>query len=489
MRRDISFFRKALPESEIYIADTSSFLKISDSSLDGVYSIFNSTYCDVFIDSRDVQKGHAFLALNGAKNNGHDFLKDVLEKGVDIIFIDESERGCLLKINENREHDFIAIIVQDTYEALISLAKTWRSYFNYPVIGITGSIGKTTTKEMLRSILKEANIPACISYKNQNTIIGLSINMLRMRDEHKVAVFELGVNEKGEMAQLSETLKPTMALITFIAHSHTKGLGEIEEVAREKRMIFKNLKQDDIGFICGDQQFMLDACYNHPVVKFGQRIKNHIQARKVQAAKDEDGLEVTSFILKMYGQQERVVLKTNHSGAVNNVLGACSLAYFLQVPFKCIVNGVQKFNGFENRFEKRTLKRNKGILISDCYNASPESMRAALLSVHDMQVAGKKIAVLGDMLELGEKETFWHRQIGRLLGKIQSLDSVILVGERAQAIAKTAPINMQLTCVKSWDEAEEQVSKILFETQEHSLVLVKGSLAMQLDKMVTELVE
>ena len=106
-----------------------------------------------------------------------------------------------------------------------------------------------------------------------------------------------------------------------------------------------------------------------------------------------------------------------------------------------------------------------------------------------MRVAGKKIAVLGDMLELGEKETFWHRQIGRLLGKIQSLDSVILVGERAQAIAKTAPINMQLTCVKSWDEAEEQVSKILFETQEHSLVLVKGSLAMQLDKMVTELVE
>jgi UDP-N-acetylmuramoyl-tripeptide--D-alanyl-D-alanine ligase len=484
MKRDVSFFRQALPSCRLYVSDTGSFYDISAPSLDGAFSLFDGTRCSVSIDSKKIKRGQAFVALKGKRSDAHDFLKEALENGASILVINESEVERLKEFTDS-EYDFISIIVPDTFKALISLAKTWRSYFDIPIVGITGSIGKTTTKEMLRSIFDEAKVSACVSFKNQNTNIGICLNIFNLRKEHKVAVFELGINKKNEMAELADILLPTMALITGVAHVHTKGLGNIEGIAKEKKLIFKNFKNNNIGFVCGDNSQLSDSSYHHPVVKFGLRIKNHVQARKVKLIENDS----ISFTLKMYGKKELVVLKTNHVGMVNNALAASSIAYFLQIPFADIVKGLQQFDGFENRFEKRNLKRNQGVLISDCYNASPESMRAAIISFNGMQSSGKKIVVLGDMLELGDKEIFWHRQIGRVLGKTDSFNSIVLVGERAKSIAKTAPVNMNVSCVENWQDAERVVSELLFKSEANSLILVKASRAMQLDKMVEKLIE
>jgi UDP-N-acetylmuramoyl-tripeptide--D-alanyl-D-alanine ligase len=359
-----------------------------------------------------------------------------------------------------------------------------RKQFSYPVVGVTGSVGKTTTKEMLRSIFKNAKIPACLSHKNQNTLVGLALNMLRMRRDHKIAIFEVGISQKGEMVKKVDLLRPTIGVITTIAHAHMEGLGSITGIAKEKQKLFSFFRPDNIGIILGDQKLLSDLSCPHPVIRFGTRTQNHVQARKITI--DPDNSRIT-FFLKLFQKKKKLILKTNHKGNVYNALAAATVAHLAGLHFSQIVAGLESFKGFEERFEKLSLKSNRGVLISDCYNASPESMRAAIMAVHEMNNSGRKIAVLGDMLELGEKELFWHRQVGRVLGKALSVDHVILVGERAKSIGKTAPLTTKIDSVDNWQQATEKLENLLVESD--SLVLVKASHAMKLDRLVEKMTE
>ena len=280
--------------------------------------------------------------------------------------------------------------MHDMMQAFIKLACAWRDQFNYPVVGITGSVGKTSTKEILKSILHANNIPFIASEGNQNTRVGVAINIFKMRSNHQAAIFELGISKRGEMAELAKIARPSTAVITGIGHAHMEGLGSLADIALEKRDIFKYFNDSSIGIINGDQPLLANVGYNHPMIKFGSKTVNQIQARKIHAT----GTNI-SFVMKIYKEKCNVTLQHPHEGAVMNSLAATAIAYLLRVPTAKIIEGIQQPLRVSGRFEEKALSAKKGKIIHDCYNANPESMKAALLAFQKIETKAQKIAVLG----------------------------------------------------------------------------------------------
>lgn len=431
------------------------------------------------LDSRTVQPGNIFIALPGMKVDGHTFMADAFARGAAGAIISSDKQSLIELLDKKFKNEKAFMIVSDPKDALIKIAAAWRALFTCPVIGVTGSVGKTVTKEMLANILKANGTPHLISEGNQNTLIGTSINILRLREHHQVVVMEMGVSKRGEMARMAEVIKPTSAIITYLGHCHMEGLGSIHDIANEKRDIFKYFKEDNIGIVYGDQPILAQVAYTHPTIKFGCKTTNQIQARKIQSTNER-----TSFILKLYKDRFKVMMKTSHEGRVLNALAAASAAHFLGFSPEVIVEGIQAPINVRSRFEPRPLKNNKGIIIDDAYNANPESMKAALLALERVDSKGAKIAVLGDMLELGVNSPFWHRQLGRFLRKVPSLDHVVLVGDHVKWTQGTVPAGLKVDIVKNWNEALSKVNAIL---EPDSVVLVKGSLGVQLTHLVEEM--
>lgn len=433
------------------------------------------------LDSRQLNKGELFVALKGNRVDGHDFVNEAVAKGAAGLMISVEKESILKSIDAATLKKLFVILVPNTREALIQLASAWRAQFTIPVIGITGSIGKTSTKEMLANIIKLNGMNCLASEGNQNTALGLSISILKMTEAHQVAIFEMGVSKRGEMARMAALVQPTTAIITSIGHSHMEGLGSLADIANEKRDIFKYFKESNIGIINGDMPILANISYNHPIVKFGCKTTNQVQARKIQSNNTH-----THFILKLYKERFKIILDTNHSGRVFNALASSAAAYLLEIPSDIIVKGIQIPLSISGRFEPTKLKAAKGILINDCYNASPESMKAALLAFEKLESKGQKIAVLGDMLELGVNSPFWHRQLGRFLRKVPSLNHVVLVGDLVKWTKATVPVGITFEHVPTWQEATDVLKKRL---DKEAVILVKGSLGLQLSRLVGELTE
>jgi UDP-N-acetylmuramoyl-tripeptide--D-alanyl-D-alanine ligase len=430
------------------------------------------------IDSRTLEPNEFFIALSGNRVDGHDFVQEALKQGASGIIIAHDKKNLIKNISSSLLKGKWIVSVADTRNALITLAAAWRSLYNGQVIGITGSVGKTSTKQQLSTILQIHNVAYVASRGNQNTILGVALTLLRVRPEHGVVIVEMGINKRGEMAKLAELARPTAAIITTIGHSHMEGLGSLVDIAMEKRDIFKYFKEDSIGIINGDLPLLASVAYPHPVIKFGSKTTNQVQARKIMIGADQ-----TTFILKLYGEKQKVTIPTNHRGGVFNALAAAAAAYLLKVPTSAIVQGIQTPLFVPGRFEQRALKSGNGIIINDCYNASPESMKAALIAFQNIPTKGQKIAVLGDMLELGVNSPFWHRQLGRLLRKAPSVKQVILVGTLVSWAKKTIPLGVKIEHVANWKEAVERLTPLL---NQESAVLVKGSQGMELANLVNE---
>lgn len=438
-------------------------------------------FSGIAIDSRHLVPGELFVAIKGSRQDGHDFIGEAISKGASALMISQEKKTVLQSLPATTLKKLFVILVPNPREALIALATVWRDQFDIPVIGITGSIGKTSTKEMLANILKIQGMNFLSSHGNQNTALGLSLNILRLKPEHQVAIFEMGVSKRGEMARMAALVKPTTGIITAIGHSHMEGLGSLNDIAGEKREIFKYFKENNIGIINGDLPILANISYSHPIVKFGCKTTNQVQARKIQSNNTH-----THFVLKLYKERFKIILDTNHSGRVINALASATAAYLLNIPSETIVKGIQVPLNIQGRFEPTKLKAAKGILINDCYNASPESMKAALLAFEKLESKGQKIAVLGDMLELGVNSPFWHRQLGRFLRKVPSLNHVVLVGEQVKWTKATVPVGITFEHVPSWKEAIDCLKKRL---DREAVILVKGSNGMQLSKLVGELTD
>lgn len=428
------------------------------------------------IDTRTLQKGDIFIALQGASVDGHEFLAHAFAKGASGIIIARSKLEYVSTLDQSLVAKKLILTVDDPFSFFMQAAALWRAQFSYPVVAITGSVGKTSTKQLLSSMLTAHNVEHLTSYENQNTRIGVALTILAMRERHQVAVFEVGISKRGEMAEIAQLLKPTAGIITSIGHSHMEGLGSLSDIAAEKRDIFKYFTESSIGIIHGDQPLLAHVAYSHPVIKFGRKTINQVQARKILIEK-----QPAAFTLKIYKDKYHVVMSHVHEALVFNALAAASAAHLLGVSHEKIVQGIQNFSFIKDRFESKRLKDGKGSIINDCYNANPESMKASLVAFHRIETKAQKIAVLGDMLELGLTSPFWHRQLGRFLRKISSLNHVILVGSMIQWTRKMIPVGISVECVSTWQEAIVHLKKRL---DQESLVLVKGSQGMKLKHLV-----
>ena len=428
------------------------------------------------VDTRSLRPGQLFFALEGARVDGHSFLEEALKKGAGVVVALDKLFLIPVTLLENA----LVIAVPDPREALIALAGAWRSRFLYPVAAITGSVGKTSTKEIAAHMLACADKKYLVSQGNLNTVLGVAMTISQMDDSYDGAIFEVGIQMKGEMDRIINMLNPTTGVITCIAHSHMTGLGTLTEIGMEKRAIFKKFSPENIGIVSGDYPLLSAVSYAHPVIRFGFKTTNQVQARKLK----EEG-SALSFVLKLYDRKYLVTLAQNHRGLVNNVLAAATLAHRLGASDKAIIKAIATLPIRPQRYEVCKLKGFKGFLIDDCYNASPESMKAALLAFQSEKISGKKIAILGDMLELSNS-SFWHRQIGRFLRRVPTLKHLILVGTQVQWIEKTAPQGLIIEKVATWEDAVSKLSAIL---EDNACVLVKGSRGMQLQNVVAKFVD
>lgn len=425
---------------------------------------------NLVVDSRTIKQGDIFVALKGQHNDGHDFIQDALTRGARAIIVERLPSTVVV------DSAITLIIVKNVLEAVIAVAQAWRQQVDIPVVGITGSVGKTSTKQLLGEMVKNSGKQVLISQGNQNTALGISLNLWRLRKDHDVAIFEMGISKKGEMARMADIVRPTLGVITYIGHSHMLGLGSCDDIAAEKREIFSYFKQDFIGIIQGDQTALTHVAYNHPIIKFGKKMSHQVQLRKVVVHHDH-----ITCTMKIYNEKFSLTIPTTNMGFLNCMLAATAAAYVLGISNQVIVDTVQKPLVVAGRYEKKLLPDNKGIIIHDAYNASPESMKAALLAF-EKTIAKNKIAVLGDMLDLGDVSSFWHRQIGRFLKKVPSLTHLILVGNQVSFIQKTAPLGLLCILVPTWKEAVAPLTALAQEPE--TAILLKASRGIALNNLV-----
>lgn len=435
------------------------------------------------IDSRFVGSGDIFLALAGTQHDGHDFVEDALRRGARACVIKEDRWVGLEKRLEPFLQKATCILVPDPFQALITWATAWRASFSCPVIGVTGSLGKTSTKEYIAHVLRLCGKSVVASEGNQNTLLGVALNIMRMREHHQYAIFEMGISARGEMQALVELARPTTAVITSIAHQHMESLGSLVDIVSEKRLIFGALQKDGVGFVNGDQPLLAQVAYNHPVIKFGLKMVNQIQARQVHYHDKS-----TSCIIKLYRDRYPLTLATEHSAATYHALAAAAVAHYFGIPAHDIVKALEHPLEVPSRFQKRAFGNNgQHVIIDDTYNANPESMKAALLAFERCKVPGKKIAILGDMLGLGISAPFWHRQIGRFLRKTSSLEHVILVGEHMKWACKMLMHTMSVELQPTWQGAVAAAREHV--NNEPLYILVKGSRDVGLQHVVANFTE
>lgn len=460
MLLDQSFLKAALVDCKIVQAGSAQSLSFS-------------------IDSRAINPGDMFIPLSGAQANGHTFISDALKHGASGFFFERSHSAILNELRDFINPSHCIIEVSDTLKSLFTLARAWRAQLTIPVVGITGSVGKTTTKELLVSVLKYAGKRVYGSQANQNTRLGVALNVLSITSEHECAVIEMGVSKRGEMTQLAELVLPTIGVITAIGHAHMEGLGALQSISAEKRDIFKYSGPLSIGIVNGDTSLLQAVSYANPVMKFGLKMTNQVQARKI--VRRDDSLE---FILSLYHERYVVRLSKAHEGLVYNALAAASVAHLLGVSGALIAKGLQVPVTIVGRFERVQAANGVDVIINDAYNANPESVKAALIAFDLVKTEQRKIAVLADMLELGINGPFWHRQIGRFFRKTSSITEVILVGNLVEWIREALPVSVRAHVLPDWQSAVHFINDNF---KQEKIILFKGSRAMQLDKIVEAL--
>ena len=369
----------------------------------------NKEASGVVIDSRLVEENYIFIATRGERVDGHSFIPGVFEKKALAVICEQlpqkSEGPCIL--------------VEDSFKALRLLAKFYRQTWQIPVIGITGSVGKTSTKEFVAGVLS-AKYKVGKTQGNYNNEIGLPLTILSMKEEHEVAVLEMGISDFGEMHRLSEMAAPDYCILTNIGECHLENLGDRQGVLRAKSEIFDFLNPKGKIFINGDDDKLitLKEQWKDRLITFGRKEGNDLRAEK------ESSRGLLGSICDIVGktQLERLSIELPGEHMILNALAATAVALELGLSKEEIREGMTKVEKVSGR--SNIIELTDCVLIDDCYNANPVSMKAA---IDLLQWAnGRKIAVLGDMFELGEKEKELHYQIGAYAA--DKVDILICIG-------------------------------------------------------------
>lgn len=383
-------------------------------------------FTGVSTDSRTVQPGEAFFALRGEFHDGHDHLRDAWERGAVLAVVDGESADNAVKLAP-----VPLVVVPDTLKALQSMASWWRDRHTLPVFTVVGSVGKTTTKEMLASILSTTG-PCLKNQGNLNNHIGLPLSLLQIEDFHNYAVLEIGANFPGEVRYLASLSKPVAAVLTRIGWAHLEGFGTPEDLIAEKGSVLEEIPEDGWCAINADDpsQAGFDKRASCKVITYG------IESGDVSAEGIILSGEETSFLISMPSGKERVSLKGFGRHFVENALAAVAAILPLELTIEQVVSGLASWKPSEGRGGISTPL--PGVhFIDDTYNANPLSVQAALTSLAHLSQEGITVAVLGEMKELGDFFESGHVMAGGDTARL-GIDYLVAVGPASHLIARGA---------------------------------------------------
>lgn len=435
----------------------------------------------VSTDSRTLRPGNLFVCLRGDNFDGHHFLAAAAEAGA-AGFVVQKDSGTDI-LNERLKQP--VIVVEDTLTALGDIAGSWRRKWEGPVIAITGSAGKTTTKEITAGILRMTKT-VLMTEGNLNNRIGLPLTLLRLTSEHEVAVLEMGTNTPGEIACLTRIAEPSIGLITNIGAAHLEKLISLANVRQEKGALFENMQPDGIAVINRDDKAVeaLGRRRRNKCVTYALKRDADVSARDVRTG-EPDGI---AFRIRI-GRNERTVrLQVSGEHNLYNALGASAAAFAFGAEPEVICRGLEAFKGVSGRFAIRTLP-NGVHMIDDTYNANPLSVTEALKTLVALRGSGNSIVVLGDMLELGEKAGQWHRKIGRCVAESGS-KSLLLMGDYSRETAAGAmDKGMKASRIFFYEDPGQVRNHLQASLKAGDWVLVKGSRKMKMERIVRLMTE
>jgi UDP-N-acetylmuramoyl-tripeptide--D-alanyl-D-alanine ligase len=435
----------------------------------------------VSTDSRTVRQGELFIALRGPRFDGHHYALDALGKEAGGILIEE-KRARDFRWNGDRSKTVIA--VRDTLQALGDLARSRRKRYGPTVVAITGSNGKTTTKEMIASCL-QTSFRVLKTTGNLNNLIGLPLTLLNLTEKERVVVLEMGMNVPGEIRRLTEIAEPDVGLITNIQEVHLEGMGNLEKVATEKGELFRKMKRNGAIVVNRDDPRVVMLASEFP----GQKMTYGIEGpADLMAENIRLRPEGTSFTLVSEGERSEMTLPVFGKQFVGDALAALAVTTLFGVDEKRAREALEQLKPYPMRMEVSALPGGR-FLINDTYNANPRSMELALETLVELKGRGRAIAVLGDMLELGVLTGEAHLRLGKKIGELP-IDLLIALGRYASKVVESAVRQGldrgQARTVQTHAEALAVLNQIL---RSGDWVLVKGSRGMAMEKIAETLKE
>ena len=442
----------------------------------------NILFEGISIDSRTIQAGDLFIALKGDHFDGHSFALEVLAGKARGVVVDEEKAG---EFRWNGYQRKAVIGVRDTLRALGDLARERRRKFQTPVLALTGSNGKTTTKEMISTCLG-TTLPLLKTEGNLNNLIGLPLTLLRLTEKEKVVVLEMGMNIPGEIRRLTRIAEPDVGLITNVQLAHLEGMGSLERLTEEKGELFRRMKPDGTILVNRDDPGVVQLAkeFSGDKITFGVNGPADIMARNVRLI----GSKGTSFTLVLGGEETEMSLPLLGRHFISHALSAIAAAKLFGVELKKISEALEHFHPFPMRMEICPLGEGM-TLINDAYNANPASMEAALETLAEVKGKGRALAVLGDMLELGDFTEEAHRRLGERIGEL-SIDQLIFLGEEASRVVESAlRKGMAPERAKVVKNHSEAISFLSHTIREGDWILVKGSRRMGMEKIAEALMK
>ena len=413
-------------------------------------------------DSREIKQDYLYIPFVGARVDGHDFIADVFEK------------GALCTLSEKKlDIEQPYILVENSGQALKDIAEFYREQLDCQIIGITGSVGKTSTKEIIASVLSE-KYKVLKTEGNFNNEIGMPLTLLKIRDEHEIAVIEMGISFFDEMRRLSKVSKPDVCVITNIGTCHLENLNDRDGVLKAKTEMFENAKPNCLTVLNGDDDKLatIEEVNGRAPVFYGLESNRDITATNIEP----DGMKGTSCTIKYNDFEFDTYIPIPGLHMIHNALAATCIGVHYGMSLDEIDKGIRNLKAIGGR---NNIFENKGItIIDDCYNANPMSMKASIDVLNNSD--GRKVAILGDMFELGKDEDALHREVGEFINT-KDIDLVICIGKLSKNIAD-AVTNAEVKYFETKEDFEPD--QIL---TEGDTVLVKASNGMKFKEIVETL--
>ena len=424
---------------------------------------------NIFTDSRKVGEGSLFAAIKGERVDGHDFIIPCFEKGA----------VCAI-LEKEMETDKPYILVDSTLQALKDIAAFYRGLFDIPFIGVTGSVGKTSTKEMLSSVLSQ-KFKVHKTQGNFNNELGVPLTIFGLEEEHEIAVIEMGISDFGEMTRLSKIVRPDFCLITNIGCCHLENLIDRDGVCKAKTEMFANMNPNGMIFLNGDDDKLAKihevTVENHRIVPifYGISDKNTFHAENISGdVRDGIACDIVYDNVK-----NRVFIPSIGTYMVTNALAAFAVGKALGLSDEEIVKGIAAYETVGSR--ARVIDTGFITIIDDCYNANPTSVQGAIDTL--VKFPGRKVAVLGDMKELGTKTQDYHIETGKYLHR-HGVDVLVAVGDLAKNIYLGAQMPEKSIYFATTEEACERIYDVI---KENDTVLVKASHSMHFENITKAL--